>query len=290
MAVAIPIIAAFGAGTAVATGMVTGLAAFATVAGAALSVVGAVTKDQDLARLGAVLSLGAGIAGMANAAGGAAEAASAADAATQTAQSGFRASEIAAQNAGAASTAGELAATQATNIGVDGTLGATGAAQTASGAQPQAMLNAPSDTSALSPTLSTADTSGGIMTQAMNGTNVQTPGLGEVATPAAAQAPSNSILQNAASRMDTNSLTSRLGTAGQAPTNAFQSVGSKIGDFANSVGTFAQKNPVLLQMGGQMLSSMYGPQAEMMDLRKSILERARTNLNSPVVMTYTPKG
>lgn len=53
-----------------------------------------------------------------------------------------------------------------------------------------------------------------------------------------------------------------------------------------STGEFLRNNKELVQVGGNMLSSMYGPEAEALDFRKSLMERARRNLNAPVRLKY----
>jgi hypothetical protein len=59
------------------------------------------------------------------------------------------------------------------------------------------------------------------------------------------------------------------------------------------VGDFMKQNPELVKVGGEMLSGMYGPEAEQNDLQRqineqnqSLLERARRNLNTPISLKY----
>ena len=47
-------------------------------------------------------------------------------------------------------------------------------------------------------------------------------------------------------------------------------------------GKWMGQNPELLKVGGSVLESMYGPQAEQLDYQKSLMERARANLNNPI--------
>jgi hypothetical protein len=54
----------------------------------------------------------------------------------------------------------------------------------------------------------------------------------------------------------------------------------------DQLGQWVHKNKELAQIGGSMLESMYGPGAERMDLEKSILERRRRNMNSPVALRF----
>ena len=60
----------------------------------------------------------------------------------------------------------------------------------------------------------------------------------------------------------------------------------KVKSGAGAVGKFIADNPSLVKIGGEMLTSMYGPQAEQFDLQKSLIERAQRNLNTPIPLTY----
>lgn len=53
-------------------------------------------------------------------------------------------------------------------------------------------------------------------------------------------------------------------------------------------GEWMNKNPALLKIGGQVLEGMYGPQAEQLDYQKSLMDRARANLNNPIKLGKVP--
>lgn len=52
------------------------------------------------------------------------------------------------------------------------------------------------------------------------------------------------------------------------------------------VGDFLRNNKELVSMGGNALASMYGTQAQQLDLRKSIYNRQMANLNAPVKLGF----
>jgi hypothetical protein len=56
----------------------------------------------------------------------------------------------------------------------------------------------------------------------------------------------------------------------------------------NGAGQFVKDNKELVNLGGSMLQSMYGPQAEQMDFQKSLLQRRLANLNSPIRLGPRP--
>ena len=50
------------------------------------------------------------------------------------------------------------------------------------------------------------------------------------------------------------------------------------------VSKFMNENKELVNLAGGALKDMYGPQAEAMDYQRSLMDQARRNINSPVVL------
>lgn len=232
MAAAVAVIASF-AGAASAVSAAGGVLAamstiggFLSVAGAALTGIGAITGKKDLLKVGGLMSLGGAIGSAANAANAASQgAASAAPAAAEAAsptgifQSQFQPVQALA-NAGAA--------------------------------EPVAGLGQ------------------SLLQQAM--TN---PGAIE---PVASLGVQDAIAQ-AGRGMTSSEMQSLL-------SSAFDRTKSALG----GVGQFVQKNPMLTMIGGQMLSSAYGPEAEAIDLEKSIMRRRLRNINNPIRLGQITPG
>ena len=62
------------------------------------------------------------------------------------------------------------------------------------------------------------------------------------------------------------------------------------GKMLNGAGEWVQKNPNAAAMVFNAVGNAFGPEAEALDYRKSIMERANRNANSPIRMRYqTPK-
>jgi hypothetical protein len=63
-----------------------------------------------------------------------------------------------------------------------------------------------------------------------------------------------------------------------------ESAATKAGptDWLNKVGSHVKQNKELYSLGGGMLNSMFGPEAEALDYRREQDERRRRNMNSPV--------
>ncbi len=256
MPAAIPIIAAFASGAvgAVVAGTAS-LAAYASVAGAVLTGVGALTGSKDLMKIGAVLSIGGGLASLATGASAAGGAAAAAEGASY----------------GGASAAEAAAMTDALGGAADATsgLGAAEQAASLSSATPiQGAMTGAAPTAPVDPFQ----------------TAVNTPAA---AAPAATPTPvgdfgGNKMLQEAAQSMGGNDM---------------QKWVDKIAKFGGQVGDFVKKNKELMDVGGNMLKSMYGPEAEVADLKKremqraeSIYEQNKKNVNSPIKFLYKAGG
>lgn len=72
-------------------------------------------------------------------------------------------------------------------------------------------------------------------------------------------------------------------------TNDVTSWGKKIADGAKEIGPWVKENKELVDVAGKALSGVFGPDAELMDLRKqmadreqALIDRAYNNLNDPV--------
>ena len=54
----------------------------------------------------------------------------------------------------------------------------------------------------------------------------------------------------------------------------------------SGLGKFAKENKELVQVGGMALNSAFGPEAEKLSYQKSLMERARRNLNNPIKLNF----
>lgn len=95
---------------------------------------------------------------------------------------------------------------------------------------------------------------------------------------ATAGAPASSSLMDAAKNLTSNDVSSFLGKTGK-----------KAGELLGKTGEFVKQNKELVNIVGGGLEAAYGPEAEMVDLRKAqvrneqaLIERAQRNLNNPV--------
>lgn len=262
MAIAIPIIAAYGAGTAIAAGVAT-MATYATFAGAVLSTFGALSGEKSFTKLGAVLSIGGALAGGLNGMAGADGAKSAADA-----TSAVDAADDAA-SLGGASDPGALA-------GVAGGTPGSGGAEAAAGgaADPGAMAGVAGGT---------PGTGAGVAEQFSTPPVVagpQSAGNPVLAQPGAA-APLSAV-EKAGAGIDSNSFNSW-----------FEKAMEKTGKALGSTTEFVQKNPEMAKLGFGAINGMYGPEAQRTSLMKeemarerSLMDRARENLNNPIRIKY----
>jgi len=273
MAVAIPLVMAYGA---VASGAVVGLAAYATVAGAVLSTVGALDGNKDLRKLGAVLQLGSALyTGFSGAAGAGAGGSAAADAAAADAAGGMvpQFGSQAAYDAGIGNVASE-AVGQAVNTGALG--------QQAAGGGLDTLYGAPADVQ--------QEMAGGLFNRAAS-------------NQAAAGAPS--MYGGAETNPDALSHFYGGDQAGGALDQQASTVASsdfakwldsamgKAGSALKQTGKFVQDNKEVVSMGGNAVNSMYGPQARLaqiqqdqMNYQRGLMERARANINAPVALRY----
>ena len=286
MAVVIPMVAAYftiGAGVAAAaaaTTVMASLAAYAAIAGGVLTGLGALSGDKDISRIGAILSIGGGLGTAASKAATAAEAAGAASS--------------------AAAPAGTVDALYGGAGGFDEVVPMTGA-DAAAGAQAGAVVDASANAAAAAGGEFSADLWGGDTPASL--VDGSTPGvdglfgMGDGVAPADSSSaggwadqglgstPANP-LQDAASKMTADDIGGFLKQAA-----------NKVGAGLEEVGPWVKKNKELVDLGGKALSSMYGPQAELVQLKKeqmnrerSLMDRAYQNMNSPVKLYNYAKG
>lgn len=269
MAVVIPIIASFASAAAAVTAAGSIAAAMSTVsgflsiAGAALTTIGAVTGKKDLMKIGGFMSLGGGIGTAFNAAAEAAGTAAAQEAANASWSAGGAAEVAGGAGVQAAAPIAEAASSLAPDL-------ATSAAKDFGGQLNQSLYTRAPELAA-NPALDAGLANG------VTGSNpaVAAPALVDptVAAPG---------LQSAASK---------IAEGGQSMTMAdlqgYMKTGyNAVKPIASGALDFIQKNPNASAMGLQALSSMYGPEAERMDYTKSIYERRMKNLNSPVKLNF----
>lgn len=293
MAVVLPIISAFSAISAaggVGAALTAGVGSFMSVAGGVLAGVGALTGSKDLKRIGSLVSLGGAAAGafgtMAAAGGG-----SSGGSSSLVDPGGAGGSEASQFTKFATEAGGDVtdltSAVQGSQLGALGTgLGVQtnavaapfdAASQlTGGGAGASSVSAAPGGlwASAAERVGSLGDTAASIgsqLTQSLGTPSLSTGGaVGQAASTV-------SPLAKAASGLDASSLQSLLGTA-------YDKAASLAGGAVN----FAKNNPELLKIGAGALQGMYGPEAEALDYRKSLLARRLRNLNSPIALSYNP--
>ena len=262
MAVAIPLVMAYGA---VASGAVVGLAAYATVAGAVLSTVGALDGNKDLRKLGAVLQLGSALyTGFSGAAGAGAGGKAAADAAGSSGGM-YDMASASAYDAGLGAAGVESVAPTAQDL-VGSNAGALG--QQAAGGSLDTLYGAPADVQ--------QEMAGGLFNRAAS-------------NQAAAGAPSMYGGDQAGGALDQQAST----VASSDFAKWLDSAMSKAGSALKQTGKFVQDNKEIVSMGGNAVNSMYGPQARLaqiqqdqMNYQRGLMERARANINAPVALRY----
>lgn len=260
MAVVVPLVASFAsvAGGVAALGAATTaigtFAAYASIAGGVLMGVGAVTGKQDLMKVGGILGLAGGI--------GSALSSSAGEAAVT----------------GVAESASEDAATNLASSAAESSVGAEGSA---------AFMGPPSDLSGsfVGPS---ADLSVPLSQRAA-----------EVATtPAGTGAAGESLADKAVMQAaDVNPLDQRL-AAGTARTPGVPDAVTRAAngltqqdlqafwEKLKGAGEWLNKNPALLTVGGEMVKGMQ--QADQLDYQRSLIDRARANLNNPIKLGRAP--
>lgn len=234
---------------------------FLSVAGGVLAGVGALTGSKDLQKIGGFMALGSAAVNAVGAAGAAGEGA---------------ASSIEAADAMRAAEHGTLAnVTSATQAPTLGTLGEAATAQpfmTPDGLQTEA-LGATSQAGGSQSLMQRASA------VAEQGGRAAAPSIGQQLTGMAPPAAALDPVAQAGAGMDSSTMQSILGSAWD-----------KTKTLAGGVGKFVKDNKELVQLGGGMLQGMYGPEAEQMDWKKSIMARRLRNLNSPIRLTATAGG
>ncbi len=275
MAVVIPMAAAYfsiGAGVAAAAAagtVMASIAAYAMIAGGVLTGLGALSGDKDISRIGAILSLGGGLGTAASKAATAANAAGGAEAAASgTVESlyGPTGAEAAPVVDGAAPFADVAAA-------------AGDVAPAVGGIEDLGMA---ADLWGEAPTSMSDGATGGLfgMEQSAEGM----PGASGWANEGAAAA--RSPVQEAAKTLTTDDISSFLKQAA-----------NKVGEGMKEVGPWIKENKEMVNLGGKALSAAYGPEAELVRLKKdqinherSLMDRAYQNMNSPVKLYNYGKG
>ncbi len=231
------------------------LSGFLSIAGAALTTIGAVTGEKDLLKVGGLMSLGGGIG---------------------TALGGASAGASAASGAGEVLSGGGALGTNVTPSLLDG---AGVAFDAGGGLLETAAADAIAQTAAQTGSLM-VDGAGSILgsaSDALGSSSIWDRVKGAVSsqdapTPGVVQSSVDPLSQRAAQAgLDQNSLQGYL-------KSGMDKAGSALGKTAD----FMSKNKELVNMGGSVLESMYGPEAEMIDWKKSIYNRQMRNLNRPV--------
>lgn len=313
MAAVLPLVAVFVEAGSIAAGVsalgaglsgAAGFAGFLSSAGSILGAVGAISGNKKLAKVGALMGLGGGLMGgmsasvnAARAGGSASSAASAADAAgAADASSAWDAAGSAAgSDAGMLSrygnlgqSAGQISETLA-NGGPLTAAGSMGGASslagadlgnfdslTNSGLQSQSLAGEtigstnPFTDGAQPPQsiferLSAKSAAGGDPSGVLS-PNDPMAAAGTPASRAAVNLPANDPLAAKTGKMTVPEILKKIAGGGD----------------VNSIPEWIKQNKELVQLGGNMLYGMYGPQAEQLDWQKSIMSRRLANLNSPV--------
>lgn len=292
MAVVLPILAVAGgvsAGMAIAAGAAVTFAGAMAVAGGMAAGLGLISGDKDFQRLGSMLSMASGLAG---AFSGAAQGAGVIDSAA-TAGDYANQMDLASDAASAASkSSGSLgygiegvgdysaagqAAPQAADMGQYANETAKFARQ---GQAPQTFGGTPQDIAG-----QLTGSEGGILSKAYQ--TAQTAPLGATAPVAATPA---GTLAEVAQGITQNDITSMLQRGAEKAGSLMGQAWDGAGKALNTAGQWVQKNPQAASMVFNAVGNAFGPEAEAMDLRKSLMERARQNVNSPVRLQYlTPK-
>jgi hypothetical protein len=276
MAAALPVIASFVAGSAgitaigAATTVLGTIAGYATVAGAVLTGVGALTGKKDLMKIGGVLSLAGGLGTLAS---NASSAASSGVGEIVDATGGLETAVESTANTGISAGAGAAGASVPVtppklDMGVQmPTPGGDAAAQLAPGGAPQSLSEVASmRAGGVAPAVPQAATAGA----------PSIPGVPDALSQGAQNLSQNDILN----------YVEKLGTTQGQPS---------IWDRVNGVGKWIESNPNAAKLVGEFVPgavAAYG-QARQEDLlrqqqqyQQSLMDQARARLNSPVRITY----
>lgn len=285
MAVAIPLLSiasGVGAGMALAAGTVAAGAAtfgaFLSVAGGMASALGMLGKDKDMAKLGGILSLAGGITGA-------------------VAKAGTAAGTAATATSDAVDTA------KAMTQGAEGSETLLTAPGTATGAQMPTLGSAGAVAQPPGMDLMTGIDTGGTVSAPMGG------GLGDgagqsVADSLMGRAQAGVLSGGATSGAPVPQMSDFLSEAAKGMTSGdvsgairnVQNTAGSLWDRATSAvgqaGQWVQKNPMAASFALQGISGTMAAkqQQDALDYQKSLMERARANLNSPVRLSFTPGG
>ena len=247
------------------------IAGYALVAGSVLTGVGAVTGKKSLMKLGAVLSLAGGVGSLA------------AGAASATGSSAVSGMDLAADAAAGSANS------------VSGASAALGSGAAASTAPALGDITLGSAWEGLGSTAIPGDLAASAADPLSAGLNAASTS----ATPSAlAGAQPTSLMDMASQRVSTLGSTGDAGQAMQigAPVDAVaeqakgltmkdvQTLWDKAKGATKGVGQFIKDNKELVQIAGGALNSAYGPEAELVDLKRSLMDRQRRNLNSPALI------
>lgn len=284
MAVIIPLLAVYGgvtAGVAMAAGAAVTFAGAMAVAGGMAAGLGLIGNDKDFQRLGSTLGMIGSAAGAmqgAAAAGEASQAYGIADGTVDAAES----AKFARQGAAAAETG---------QVGADlGNIAQAGAdigdfSPNLGGSAPG---GAPQTVAGSSQSIANGLTGGGqesLAQQFQTGPTqaVDSQGLSY-------QAGRDSALKEAAGSMTQNDIAAPLQRGIDKASSLMGQAWDGAGKMLDGAGKWVQKNPNAAAMVFNTVGNAYGPEAEALDYRKSIMERANRNANSPIRMRYqTPK-
>lgn len=293
IAVVVPVIAAWAAaGTAIAAAgtlaatMAT-VSGFLTVAGAALTTVGAISKNEDVMKVGGFMSLAGGIGSVINSASAAtasaAENATAQEAANAAWQSGGQA-----EVANAAAQSGTAAAQEAANAAWQ----AGGQAEVAAGGlsselAPQAINDFGYDAINEGLYKSAFDKAGSAAQVAEAQPATALRDLKDWRAPMEQSAIEQAGGQATAQTLPNVPQAAQGPLSGEGMTKSrlqslLQGAAEKAGEGVSGLSKFVKNNKELVDMGGGVLKSMYGPEAEKMDFEQSIMQRRLRNLNSPI--------
>lgn len=282
MAVIIPILAVYGgvtAGMAVAAGAALTFGSAMAIAGGMAAGLGLVTGNKDFQRLGSQLSAVGGIANALAGAGGATAAAGAdggADAATSAAWA-----EGAGKGGDTLQAAGGPVGSEVGNIAQAGSeLGANFAGVDASGRIQSPMGGG----MGASPSQIAADLTGN-SNQSLAQSFSTAPTQAVTAEGLAATSAPNA-LEQAASGMTKADIAGYGQSIADKASSLMGQAWDGAGQMLNSAGQWVQKNPAASNMLFKAVEGMYGPESEALDYKKSLIERARQNMNSPVRMQY----
>jgi hypothetical protein len=285
MAVVIPLIAVAGgisAGMAIAAGAAVTFGSALAIAGGMASGLGLLTGDKDFKRLGSALALAGGIAnavqGAAGALGGAGEAADASSAWSATADGSVDAAESAtfARQAGGGPP-GELP-TSGAQMGTDyGAINAAGApGQPAQVAAPSAAQGAKE----IGQTLTAG-------TQAPSAQAFQTAPTAQLgADPASYTAGRDAALAEAAAGMTKDDIVATLQRGSEKAMSLLGQAWDGAGKTLNAAGEWVKKNPGAANAAFGAIDGAFGQKAQEFDFKKSLIERARQNQNSPIRLQF----